>query len=118
MLYDDDLVDNSKSALETLVSSFASSPFGILLISFRYGWECQLVTVPTDQPMYPICQRRTPQWKRSKTLNAESRAAWRLRGNWALCPVLECDLICLIRAMIETLVASCWVQVRFREAFS
>lgn len=84
MRYDEDLVDNSRAALETLVS---------LLIritpartkTHRFVLACLLAIVPTGLPTHLICAKRTPRRKRSKTQNVVSRAVWHQRESKVRC---------------------------------
>jgi phosphatidylserine decarboxylase len=80
MKYDDDLADNSLSALETLVSSIDTLTMAILLTNSRSVSACPSATAPTGHRTYPICARRTRPWRRSRRRSDASRAAWRLRG--------------------------------------
>lgn len=80
MRFDDDLVDNSNSALETLVCSpFAFLPYEKRLTQLRSALACPLATTPWKVNIPPTCASQTPRFlrKTAPTHSAASRAAWR-----------------------------------------
>jgi hypothetical protein len=90
MKYDDDLVDNSLSALETLVSILRTISMALWLTNSRSALACPSVTAPAGQHTYPICASQTPLWRRSRARNGASRAVWRLRVSRGRYPGLAC----------------------------
>ena len=76
MTFDEDLVDNSNGALETLVSLLmhctASKDQANLV---RFVSECQSATLPTTNHIYLTCARRTRPWPRNRTQSEGLRAA-------------------------------------------
>lgn len=79
MEWDDDLVDNSNQALETLVST------GSLHLNLRVGADaenrsvlaCLSATASATRLTPPTCARQTPQWRRKRMRRDASRAALR-----------------------------------------
>lgn len=72
MVFDDDLVDNSNGALETLVrTSPVPLPFEVfvlvLIVNIRFVWACRSVTLLTTRNTRPISAKmpRTSQSRRS-----------------------------------------------------
>jgi hypothetical protein len=90
MRYDDDLADNSKSALETLVSAPIAICHSSILTTSRYVLACPSATVLTGHRMSPTCARATQHMRRSKMPSVVSRAAWLPRALWDPCPELAC----------------------------
>ena len=90
MRYDDDLVDNSKSALETLVSAPITICLSWILTVSRFVLACPSATVLTGHRMSPTCARATQHMRRSKMPSAVSRAAWLPRALRDPCLELAC----------------------------
>ena len=76
MTWDDDLVDNSSSALETLVSYLRPQKILLLTKHCRFVLACLLVIASATSRIFQTCARTIPPWQKSKTRNAESKAAW------------------------------------------
>ena len=88
MRYDDDLVDNSRSALETLVRQLLI--LGDPADKHRFALVCLLAIVQTGLLTHQICVKRTQQTRRSKTQSVALKVAWHLKEPWARCQVRAC----------------------------
>lgn len=94
MEWDDDLVENSNQALETLVSGVGrrSSAEGLLLIAlFRFALACQSDTAWAMHLTCPTCARTTPRWRRDKRRRDASKAASRRLQGTALAWLRTCN---------------------------
>ena len=85
MKYDADLVDNSQSALETLVSNPDTPVTATSLTLPRSVSVCPLATALAGHLTYPTCPSRTLRWRRSRARSDGSRAAWRPRASKGQC---------------------------------
>jgi phosphatidylserine decarboxylase precursor len=94
MKYDDDLVDNSNSALETLVSTKCIA-WPALANLCRFALACPSATAPTGPPIYPTCANPIQLWRKSKTRSAELKAVLRQRELQDQCMARECRIISL-----------------------
>lgn len=90
MKYDDDLVDNSKAALETLVSLNAFCLSNSKLIVGRSVSACPLATIQAGRRTLQTCKRPTLPTKRCRTPSVASKAVWPQRVSLARCPALAC----------------------------
>lgn len=107
MRYDDDLADNSKSALETLVSAPIAISLSLNLTISRFVSACPSATVLTGHRMYPTCARATQHMRRSKMPSVASRAAWLPRALRGPCPELACRRAVLLQLHVQQMRATC-----------
>lgn len=81
MRYDDDLIDNSRTALETLVSTICLQHIRFTKLTLsRSESACLLATALIGLLIHPICAKLIPQWRRSRMPSVASRAVLRLRA--------------------------------------
>lgn len=83
MRWDDDLIANSKEAIETLVgktSLILNFLFQANCFPSRFGWECLLDIVQTSVKSAMNQFLSTLRLRTRRTLNGVWRAAWRLTG--------------------------------------
>lgn len=71
MKFDDDLIENAKLALETLVTMFGKFELLTGSLCLRSGLACPLVIILNSCNMRPICgkKRRTSPWKTGRRQN-------------------------------------------------
>ena len=86
MVFDDDLIQNSNGALETLVRVDVALN-GQTLIDARFVLACQLAMIPNQDPTGPICAktRRTSRWRIDKRPSVGLRGAWHQRVKLLTC---------------------------------
>ena len=96
MRFDEDLVNNSNGALETLVSphrlfffpppSSRKHSLTLACVLVSSASACPSATPPPPSRTRRTCRRRTRRRRRSRRRGAGSRAAWRPRRAWAWIP--------------------------------
>ena len=90
MRYDDDLVDNSRSALETLVRNLHQITVFTCLTTNRFALACPSATALRGRLTSLTCARITQHTRKSRTQSVALRVAWHLKGLQALCLALAC----------------------------